>query len=237
MKTSKSRVLLGLLMIVVGIGTFLYPVIKQAYTSKRQSELKEAFQELLIANQTQSEATITPSDSNANITQKERITITPLVVPEDIILEVVDDTKDTQTPNNVKNRLNGQTLVGLIEIEKIDLIYAIVEGTNEWNLGVAIGHMTKTAAIGENGNCVIAGHRGGTSGPYFKYINKLTTGDEIKVTDIDGNEFIYYVTDSFVVEPTEVWVAENISDKKILTLITCQKSGTKRLIVRARCDE
>ena len=113
----------------------------------------------------------------------------------------------------------------------------MVEGTTDYNLGVAIGHMTNSVGMGEVGNCALAGHRGGTSGPYFKNINKLTNGDEIRLTDLYGNTYLYKVTESFLVEPNEVWVADSDTSQKMLTLITCQDNATKRLIVRAICEE
>lgn len=240
----KSRKIIGILIICIGVGICSYPIIRQAYSTHRQSELRDAFYEILQANE---EATpgvlVTSGDSltyeNDKLLQTEPTQeVQPITENHNsdyIEFEETDVVEDTQTADNIKDRLNGQTVIGLIEIKKIDLIYAIVEGTTDRNLGVAIGHMTQTAALGEEGNCALAGHRGGTSGPYFKNINKLNEGDEIKITDTQGNEFIYLVTESFVVEPTEMSVIEDVSKQRLLTLITCQESGTKRLIVRAVC--
>lgn len=132
-------------------------------------------------------------------------------------------------------RLRGQRLFGIINIPDIELTYAIVEGTSVENIGVAIGHFSASAAIGAEGNCALAGHRGGMSGPYFKDINKLQKGSEIILTDMNFEESVYYVTDSFVVEPNETYVVEDLGiPGKYLTLVTCQDKGTRRLIVRAK---
>ncbi len=222
----KGRKLIGIGIIIIGLGIFSYPIIRQAYSAHRQKDLKIAFEEILETNQKVSN----PSE-----------TIAPSIAPSDSVsaetdtsyidLEEADEVPDTQNADNIKDRLRGQTVIGLIEIEKLDLIYAIVEGTSDHNLGVAIGHMTSTVNLGEVGNCALAGHRGGTSGPYFKNIDKLVAGDEIKVTDVYGKETIYKVTESFLVEATEMWVADNNTDQKMLTLITCEDDI--RLIVRA----
>lgn len=235
----KKRKVIGAFILLIGLVLFSYPLIKQAYSSYRQEELKDAFYEILKENQTtQGIVTTTVSPS---ITTQPQITVVPLQpvssgATDYIELEETEVADDTQTANNIKNRLSGQTVIGLIEIKKIDLIYAIVKGTSDRNLGVAIGHMTKTKDIGEEGNCVLAGHRGGTSGPYFKNINQLEPGDEIQVTNLSGNIFVYQVTESFVVNPTETWVTDDVKGQKMLTLITCKDSGTKRLIVRAICE-
>lgn len=226
----KKRKVIGGIIIVLGLAVFLYPIVRQAYSSYRQEGLKDAFYDILEENRSkidlvdnQTEVTPTPIQNN-------------LTGTEYIALEENEVVEDTQTAGNIKNRLSGQTVIGLVEIEKIDLIYAIVEGTSDTNLGVAIGHMTETKPLGAVGNSAIAGHRGGTSGPYFKNLDELSIGDEIKITDLMGNEYIYKVTKSFVVEPTDVWVVEDTPGIKTLTLVTCQESGTMRLIVQAICE-
>lgn len=135
-------------------------------------------------------------------------------------------------------RLRGQRLFGIISIPDIELTYAIVEGTAVENIGVAIGHFSASAAIGAEGNCALAGHRGGMSGPYFKDINKLRKGSEIILTDMNFEETKYYVTDSFVVDPNETYVVKDLGvSGKYLTLVTCQDQGTRRLVVRARAKQ
>lgn len=227
----KGRKLIGIGIVMLGLGIFSYPIIRQAYSAHRQDELKVAFQQILETNQNVNNPLVTITPSPVPISSGSIV-----MDPSYIDLQEADEVEDTQNANNVKDRLKGQTVLGLIEIQKLDLIYAIVEGTSDENLGVAIGHMTSTTNLGEVGNCALAGHRGGTSGPYFKNIDELEAGDEIKITDVYGKEFIYKVTESFLVKPSEVWVAENNTDQKMLTLITCQDNASLRLIVRAICE-
>lgn len=51
-------------------------------------------------------------------------------------------------------------VIGMIEIDAIGTKYPIVEGAGLDELRYAVGHVSSTAGIGENGNCVLAGHRG-----------------------------------------------------------------------------
>ncbi|MDE7298204.1 MAG: class D sortase, partial [Lachnospiraceae bacterium] len=149
-----------------------------------------------------------------------------------------DDPGQEEADANKPNRLNNRTVIGVIQIEAIDLIYAIVEGTETEDIGVAIGHMSETAGLGEIGNCALAGHRGGYSGPYFKDIDKLKKGDSVVITKAGGQSFEYKVTESFIVEPTEIWVVEDTGeDKAVLTLVTCEDNGDTRLIVRCEMEE
>lgn len=134
------------------------------------------------------------------------------------------------------DRLYGQEIVGIIESEKIDLIYALVEGVEDWNIGVAIGHFPGTAMPGEVGNCCLAGHNGGRYGRYFGDIVDLESDDEILVTTLDGLVYTYKVKQKFIVEPTDVYILDDVdSTSRVLTLVTCTNHGKQRLIVRAYC--
>jgi LPXTG-site transpeptidase (sortase) family protein len=81
---------------------------------------------------------------------------------------------------------------------------------------------------GERGNAVIAGHfdkRNGEPAVFYD-INKLKSGDEIKVKDIEGKEFTYVVTESVSYELAEFPLVEvfGVGDKARLNLITCEGS-------------
>lgn len=124
-------------------------------------------------------------------------------------------------------------VIGLIEIEKLDIKYAVLEGADSYELSCGIGHIPDTAGIGESGNCVLAGHRGSRYGTYFKYLNQLEEGDVIKLTDKEGEQFFYEVESMEVVSPYDNSVKDQGEDT-ILTLLTCENSGTMRLIVKCR---
>ena len=120
-------------------------------------------------------------------------------------------------------------VIGLIEIEALELKYPIVEGADSKQLAYGIGHIPGTAAIGSIGNCVLAGHRGSRYGTYFKYLNRLSAGDTVKAMDKEGNVYLYEVVSWEVVGPYDNSVkAQGIETE--LTLLTCENSGTMRLI-------
>lgn len=94
----------------------------------------------------------------------------------------------------------------------------------------------------EEANVYIAGHRLGYPGTdsflAFYDQNRLEKGDEIFVTDSEGNKYTYRVFESFIVDPSEVWVTEPVPGKNVLTLQTCTLPDyTKRLITRAELVE
>lgn len=125
--------------------------------------------------------------------------------------------------------LSSGDVIGLIEIEVLELKYPIVEGVDNKQLAYGIGHISDTAAIGSIGNCVLAGHRGSRYGTYFKYLNRLSAGDTVKIMDKEGNVHQYEVVSWEVVGPYENSVKAQ-GEKAELTLLTCENSGTMRLI-------
>lgn len=125
--------------------------------------------------------------------------------------------------------LSSGDVIGLIEIEALELKYPIVEGADSKQLAYGIGHIPDTAAIGSVGNCVLAGHRGSRYGTYFKYLNRLSAGNMVKITDKEGNEYLYEVISWEVVGPYDNSVKAQ-GEETELTLLTCENSGTMRLI-------
>lgn len=63
---------------------------------------------------------------------------------------------------------------------------------------------------------------------------KSCIGDEVKVTDKEGEVHLYEVAEITVVDPYDNSVKEQREEMK-LTLLTCENSGTMRLIVS--CDK
>lgn len=124
-----------------------------------------------------------------------------------------------------------ENVIGIIEIEAIDIRLPIVEGTSARDIAYAIGHMSETALIGEVGNCVLAGHNGSRNGVFFTNLNQLVAGDKVKLIDRNGEVHLYEVSDMFIVGPYDNEVKTQGEDE-ILTLLTCAERGTKRYIVR-----
>lgn len=124
-----------------------------------------------------------------------------------------------------------ENVIGIIEIEAIDIRLPIVEGTSSKDIAYAIGHMSETAPIGEMGNCVLAGHNGSRNGVFFTNLNQLVLGDNVKLIDRNGEVHLYEVADMFIIGPYDNEVKAQ-GEEEILTLLTCAENGTKRYIVR-----
>ena len=131
---------------------------------------------------------------------------------------------------------DGQA-VGIIQIPKIGVERAIVQGTSVQDLRMGPGHYPGTPLPGQLGNAAIAGHRT-TYGAPFNRIDELAVGDEIVIATTFG-AFHYTVSQPpFPVSPKEVSVLDPTPNAS-LTLTTCHPkySANQRLIVKAVLDK
>lgn len=142
--------------------------------------------------------------------------------------ELIEDVKE---PSAEEGGDTDGKILGYLTIERLEIEYAVVEGTDPNALSYHIGHMTGTAGIGMPGNCVLAGHRGGRHGLFFLHLNRIVEGDTVKLTDTSGKEYIYEVEKTFVTDAFDNTVKIQ-GDEKELTLLTCTEKGTKRLVVK-----
>lgn len=142
------------------------------------------------------------------------------------------------TPKAKPKPAEQQIVLGVIKIDKIKVKYPIVEGVKASNLKLAIGHIPGTAALGQSGNCALAGHRNYTFGKYFNRLDEVKEGDIISVST-KKEEFKYKVYEKLVVKPDDVSVIKGGKDDTILTLITCTPIyiATHRLIIHARLED
>lgn len=141
------------------------------------------------------------------------------------------DTVPSATSPTVSVPLGG--LVAHLVIPKIGVDAYVVEGVGTAQLSEGPGHYPGTAAIGQDGNVGIAGHRTTYGAPFYE-LNNLRAGDLLYLTNTDKHTFIYKVTTEFVVSPSDGSVLDPTATPT-LTLTTCNPrySATQRLIVRA----
>ena len=203
-----TRKILAAIFITAGLAAMSVPLFYHFYGNQKTNELIEQFEQSVEQEH---------MEDDEKEEEKERKNETKAA--------------DTKAPVNEADAalLSSGDVIGLIEIEALELKYPVVEGADSKQLAYGIGHIPDTAAVGSKGNCVLAGHRGSRYGTYFKYLNRLAEGDVVKITDKEGNVHLYEVVSSEVVGPYANSVKAQ-GDKTELTLLTCENSGTMRLI-------
>ena len=93
---------------------------------------------------------------------------------------------------------------------------SVAYGVEESTLKKAPGWLTTSVLPGENGMCVVYGHRNRN---HLKILEKVTVGDTITATK-DGIAYTYAVSDIAIYESTSDWRLPTL-DGSTLVLVTC----------------
>ena len=125
------------------------------------------------------------------------------------------------------------SIVGRIEIPRLNLTAMVREGVDGETLGLAVGHVPYSALPGHAGNVAVAAHRD----TFFRPVRGIRKGDLIRMVTESGT-FEYEVESTKVVMPSNVEVL-NATAERSITLVTCYPfnyvgAAPKRFIVRAR---
>jgi sortase A len=146
--------------------------------------------------------------------------------------ESVSDEVSISEPTLENPAFEGDVLYNL-RIPVIDSENPVREGVSKGILADSLGHEPGTAYIGEQGNCVIAGHRNYTFGRFFNRLDEVAVGDYIYV-DTRSGSYTYVVKEIKIVEPTEKSVLSPTEETR-LTLYTCTPIyvATHRLVIIA----
>jgi sortase A len=127
-------------------------------------------------------------------------------------------------------------VLGRIDIPRLGVSVAVLQGTSSRALRLGAGHIKGTALPGETGNIGIAGHRD----TFFRELKDIRQNDEIRIQTATGL-FRYAVDWAQVVDPKDTVVLEHSTLESTLTLVTCYPfyfvgPAPKRFVVRAHKD-
>jgi sortase A len=122
--------------------------------------------------------------------------------------------------------------LAILRIRRIGLEAPVMEGTDDWTLNRAAGHIDDTAAPGAEGNSGIAAHRDG----FFRALKDAQVGDVLELETRRG-ALTYRIESIWIVEPEDVSVLDP-TPVAAVTLVTCYPfyfvgAAPQRYIVRA----
>jgi sortase A len=126
-----------------------------------------------------------------------------------------------------------------LKIPEIGVDYIVVAGVSTKDLRDGPGHFPNTPLPGQYGNSAIAGHRTTYGAPFYD-LDHLKPGDEIQVFTKLGGAYVYIVTGSEVVSPTDYHViTDSDPTKATITLVTCTplRTAKERLVVHGTLDQ
>lgn len=154
---------------------------------------------------------------------------------QNILEEVINDEPKELTEEEEENLINGYKPIALIEIPSINLSQGLVEGISDDVLQYYLGHFENSALPGEKGNFSVAGHRVSDYSEAFVNLYKTEIGDKI-IVKANKKEYVYEITDNFIVSPENIEVLDDTEDATI-TLVTCTVGAKERLIVKGKLVE
>ncbi len=129
--------------------------------------------------------------------------------------------------NDLMLKIDGETVLGVIKINKIGYEGLVYEGTSLDTLDKGVGHFEHSPYL--NGNVCLAGHNYKNC---WAKLHTLESGDLITYTSFLGSKQ-YKVNQVIKIAETDWSLLEN-TDENILTLITCVKGKpSQRLCVQA----
>jgi sortase A len=148
-------------------------------------------------------------------------------------LETQIQVENEHGPSAPKPAVKNGDVLGRLDIPRLGVSVAVLQGTNSRILRLGVGHIGGTALPGEPGNSGIAGHRD----TFFRELKDVHKNDEIELQTANGR-FRYQVDWAKVVAPDDRTVLTS-STESALTLVTCYPfyfvgPSPKRFVVRAR---
>ncbi|WIM66895.1 class C sortase [Corynebacterium breve] len=226
-KSVFQRVFVPLLLVLVGVGIMLYPVIASTWNNFAQQKVAAEYEEIMKDTD--------PETLNAAIEAAHEFnrvhTPGPILDPWD-----ARASEDNELYALYLSQLSGQSAMSQVVIPAIDSQLPVYHGTTEKVLQRGLGHLFGSALPvgGEGTHSVITGHTGITNATLWDNLIDVKEGDAIYISTF-GERYKYEVHGIDVVLPNETDSLAPRPGEDLITLITCTPYGvnTHRLLVHA----
>ena len=145
------------------------------------------------------------------------------------------DVKDLNLQTAAQARAKKQpiNIIGEITAPDSNMTIPIAKGVDNTTLALAAGTMRPDMQMGK-GNYALAGHNmaNGSKILFSPLCYHAKVGQKVYITDLK-RVYEYKLYERKFIEPTQVEVV-NDTKQPIITLITCNDNGQKRLLLRGR---
>ncbi len=227
----KRRLIIFLwsLVLIAGVCIMLYPTVSSLVNARNASQTIVEYEEIVAELSEEEIAAIIQAATIYNI----RLAASPVVMTEPFDQETVRVA--TEGYADVLN-LDGEGLMGYIDIPLIGVHLPIYHGTTTEVLARSVGHLEGTSVPvgGNTTHTVLSAHRGLTEARLFTDLDQLEVGDTFSITVLT-EVLTYQIYDIEVVVPTDVSSLNIQEDRDLCTLVTCTPLGinTHRMLVHA----
>ena len=226
MNNNKKAVILCLILFLAALCITLYPLIANAHAEKYRSEVQTKYFETVDAMDT------TEIDEALSKAEKYNRLLSNGVLQNNFSEESLDLANVGYAA--ILN-LNGDGIMGYIEIPKLEIYLPISHGTEAETLEKAVGHVIGSSLpVGGCGtHAVLSGHSGMSDQKMFSDLDKLQEGDVFYLHIFDET-LAYKVSRTDTVLPEDTSLLGIEPDKDMVTLVTCTPFGvnTHRLLIR-----
>lgn len=208
-----------ILLLLIGIGLMLYPLISNWYGERVRSTVEVQYNEAIAKLEDESirEAFRAAQEYN-----------------ESLYSVQLDPAATVDEYDSLLN-LSGNGIMGYVEIPVIDVNLPIYHTVAESSLQKGAGHMPGTSLPigGKSTHAVISAHSGMSDARMFTDLDKVQKGDLI-LLHVLGDTLAYAVDTITVTDPADIEAIEIRQDKDLVTLVTCTpySVNTHRLLVR-----
>lgn len=222
----KIGFILVVLLLLIGIGILVYPVVSQWWSDKKQSEVIADYNNGMdeIDNENAKRELRRAKEYNDDLA--DTAIVTDPFLEEDII--------DTSSYDTILN-FAAEGVMGYVEIPKIDVLLPIYHGVGTDVLGKGVGHLPETSLPvgGESTHAVLAGHSGMSNARLFTDFPELELGD-IFYIHVYNKTMTYTVDQIKTVSSSDTSDLNIVEGKDYVTLVTCVPItvNSHRLLVR-----
>lgn len=143
-------------------------------------------------------------------------------------IESENSINETLNVNNLMLQIDGENVIGIIKIDRINFKGLVYEGTSLNTLAKGVGHFENTPYL--YGNVALAAHN---TNKFWAKLHTIQNGDKITYTSFLGTKEYKVDTVSTILETDLNCLSD--TTENFLTLITCIKGQKdKRLCVKAK---
>lgn len=218
------------IMFLAGLSLLLYPFVSNQWNTYRQKKLISSYDEQISQKEEAGEIDYNKEWSEAMAYNE---ALLPSILPDSFAVAEASEEDDEEYMSSLN--LNGDGMMGYVEIPKIDVKVPVYHTTEKEVLEKAAGHLEGSSLPvgGESTHSVISAHRGLPSAKLFTDLDKLEKGDHFLISVLDDT-LCYEVDKISVVEPTETDGLAVEEGQDFVTLLTCTPYGvnSQRLLVR-----
>ncbi len=223
MKKSSFSTIILILVLVVGLSLMLYPSFSNYWNDLRQTKAIVNY-DSVISEMSDEDCSHLFNDA-VEYNKALRAVRFPLMYYDEV-----------PGYDNLLN-IDGNGIMGYINIEKIGVELPIYHGIDETVLQVAVGHIEGSSLPtgGESTHCALSAHRGLPSARLFTDLDKLEIGDVFTLTVID-TVLTYQVDQILTVEPENIEPLYVVEGEDYCTLVTCTPYGVNshRMLIRGK---